>query len=322
MVGIEVLVDNRDGNIYEVPVTSLSWKTEKTGKASELNVNLLNPNPLENKIVSGAIVRVIDGKHKVFYGYSFKAGFGKDSDFNIIAYDQLKYLMYEDTFVIPSMLAEKAIERICSIANLQLSSVAKTGFTTPGMVEEDKKALDVIMKCIDSAIVATNQSFVLMDEFGSLGLHNINDLVIPPTDFYIGEESLLYDYDYSVSIEDSYNRVKLVLDDKETSKRRVFIAQDSSNIAKWGQLQYYKKVDENMTPSQIESLLNVLLTVHNTEKKELSLKCLGDWRVRAGKMVFIYIEKLKIKQLFLVEACTHDWSAKVHTMSLELKVIS
>ncbi|UED79196.1 hypothetical protein FH508_0017315 [Lysinibacillus sp. CD3-6] len=322
MVGIEVLVDNRDGNIYEVPVTSLSWKTEKTGKASELTVNLLNPNPLENKIVSGAIVRVIDGKHKVFYGYSFKAGFGKDSDFNIIAYDQLKYLMYEDTFVIPSMLAEKAIERICSIANLQLSSVAKTGFTTPGMVEEDKKALDVIMKCIDSAIVATNQSFVFMDEFGSLGLHNINELVIPPTDFYIGEESLLYDYDYSVSIEDSYNRVKLVLDDKETSKRRVFIAQDSSNIAKWGQLQYYKKVDENMTPSQIESLLNVLLTVHNTEKKELSLKCLGDWRVRAGKMVFIYIEKLKIKQLFLVEACTHDWSAKVHTMSLELKVIS
>jgi hypothetical protein len=322
VAGIEVLVDNRDGNIYEVPVTSLSWKTEKTGKASELNVNLLNPKPLENKILSGAIVRVIDGKHKVFYGYSFKAGFGKDSEFNIIAYDQLKYLMYEDTFVIPSMLAEKAIERICSIANLKLSSVVKTGFTAPGMVEEDKKALDVIMKCIDSAIVATNQSFVFMDEFGSLGLHNINDLVIPPTDFYIGEESLLYDYDYSVSIEDSYNRVKLVLDDKETSKRRVFIAQDSSNIAKWGQLQYYKKVDENMTPSQIESLLNILLTVHNTEKKELSLKCLGDWRVRAGKMVFIYIEKLGIKQLFLVETCTHDWSAKVHTMSLELKVVS
>ncbi|MFJ7407064.1 MULTISPECIES: hypothetical protein [unclassified Lysinibacillus] len=322
MVGIEVLVDNRDGNIYEVPVTSLSWKTEKTGKASELNVNLLNPKPLENKIVSGAIVRVIDGKHKVFYGYSFKAGFGKDSEFNIIAYDQLKYLMYEDTFVIPSMLAEKAIERICSIANLQLSSVAKTDFTAPGMVEEDKKALDVIMKYIDSTIVATNQSYVFMDDFGSLGLHNISDLVIAPTDFYIGEESLLYDYDYSVSIEDSYNRVKLVLDDKEASKRRVFIAQDSSNIAKWGQLQYYKKVDENMTSAQIESLLNVLLTVHNTEKKELSLKCLGDWRVRAGKMVFIYIEKLGIKQLFLVEACTHDWSAKVHTMSLELKVIS
>ncbi len=322
MRGIEVLIDNRDGNIYEVPVTSLSWKTEKTGKASELTVHLLNPKPLEYTIASGAIVRVVDGQHKVFYGYSFKASFGVSSEFHITAYDQLKYFMYNDSFVIPPMLAEKAIERICGLAGRKLSTIAKTGFIAPGMIEEDKKALDVIMKYIDSAIVATNQSFVFLDDFGTLGLHNIRDLVIPPTDFYIGEESLLYDFDYSVSIEDTYNRVKLVLDDKKASKRRVFIAQDSGNIAKWGQLQYYKKVDDNMTPAQIDGLLNALLAVHNKEKKELALKCLGDWRVRAGKMVYIYIEKLGLKQLFLVEACTHDWSANVHTMSLELKVIS
>jgi len=112
------------------------------------------------------------------------------------------------------------------------------------------------------------------------------------------------------------------LDDKKASKRRVFIAQDSNNIAKWGQLQYYEKVDENMTRAQVESLLDALLAVHNKEKKKLTLKCLGDWRVRAGKMVFIFIEKLGLKQLFLVDTCTHDWSAKVHTMDLELKVIS
>ena len=319
---MEVLIDNRDGSIYEVPVTSISWKTEKTGKASELNVTLLNPKPLEDKVVSGAVVRVTDDVHKIFYGYSFKVGFGKNSEFKITAYDQLKYLMYNDTYVIPSMPAEAAIARICGQAGRSLSTLASTGFTAPAMVEEDKKALDVIMKYIDSAIVATNQSFVFMDEFGSLGLHNINSLVISPTEFYIGEESLLYDLDYSVSIEDAYNRIKLVIDDKEASKRKVFIAQDGGNIAKWGQLQYYKKVDENMTSAQVESLLNALLAVHNKEKKELSLKCLGDWRVRAGKMVFIYIEKLGLKQLFLVEACTHDWSPKVHKMSLELKVIS
>lgn len=322
MTGIEVLIDNRDGNIYEIPVTSLSWKTEKTGKASELNVNLLNPKPLENKIVSGAIVRVIDGKHKIFYGYSFKTGFGKSNEFKVTAYDQLRYLMYNDTFVMKSMQAEEGIAQICNQATLKLSTTTKTGYKAPAMIEEDKKALDVIMKYIDSAIVATNQSFVFMDNFGALGLHNIKDLVIPPTDFYIGEESLLYDFDYSVSIDDSYNRIKLVLDDKKASKRRVFIAEDSNNIAKWGQLQYYEKVDENMTRAQVESLLDALLAVHNKEKKKLTLKCLGDWRVRAGKMVFIFIEKLGLKQLFLVDTCTHDWSAKVHTMDLELKVIS
>ncbi|GLC87485.1 XkdQ/YqbQ family protein [Lysinibacillus piscis] len=319
---MEVLIDNRDGNIYEVPVTSLSWKTEKCGKASELIVTMLNPNPLKDKVVSGAIVRVTDDIHKIFYGYSFKAGFGKSSEFKVTAYDQLRYFMYDDQFVIPSILAEAAIARICSKVGRNLDTVASTGFKAPALIEEGKKALDVIMKYIDSTIVATNQSYVFMDDFGSLGLHNIKDLVIDPTDFYIGEESLLYDYDYTVSIEDSYNLIKLAVDDKKAGKRRVFIAQDSDNITKWGQLQFYKKVDENMTTAQVESLLDALLAVHNKEKKELSLKCLGDWRVRAGKMVFIFIEKIGLKQLFLVEACTHDWSAKVHTMSLELKVVS
>ncbi|WP_042472778.1 XkdQ/YqbQ family protein [Bacillus ndiopicus] len=318
---MEVLIDNRDGNIYEVPVTSISWKTEKSGTASVLDVTMLNPTPLKNKVVPGAIVRVTDGQHKIFYGYVFKSSFGKNSEFKITAYDQIKYLMYNDTFVMKSMQAEDAIAQICAQFKLPLKVVAQTGYKAPKMTEDDKKALDVINKYIDSTIVATNQSFVFMDEFGALGLHNIKDLVIDPTTFFIGEGSLLYDFDYSTSIEDSYNRIKLVIDDKKKAKRRSFVAKDSNNIARWGQLQFFKKVDEKMTPAQVESLLDALLAVHNKEKKELSLKCLGDWRVRAGKMVFIFIEKLGLKQLFLVETCTHDWSAKVHTMDLELKVI-
>ncbi|KYG90784.1 hypothetical protein A0U40_18085 [[Bacillus] sp. KCTC 13219] len=319
---MEVLVDNRDGNIYEVPVTSISWKTEKVGTASVLDVAILNPTPLKNKVISGAIVRVMDGKHKIFYGYVFKMGFGKNSEFKVTAYDQLKYFMYNDTFILKSMPAEAAIAQICNQLKRKLSVVSTTGFKAPPMIEDDKKALDVIHKYIDSAIVATNQSFVFMDDFGALGLHNIKDLVIDPTDFYIGEESLLYDFDYTASIEESYNRIKLVIDDKKAAKRRAFVAQDSNNITRWGQLQFFKKVDENMTPAQVESLLGALLAVHNKEKKELSLKCLGDWRVRAGKMVFIFIEKLGLKELFLVEACTHNWAPDVHTMDLELKVVS
>ena len=86
-------------------------------------------------------------------------------------------------------------------------------------------------------------------------------------------------------------------------------------------MQYFEKVDENMTPAQVESLLNALLQTHNKEKETLTLKCLGHWSVRAGKMVYIWLEKLNLKKLFLVENCTHDWVEGVHTMSLELKVV-
>jgi hypothetical protein len=115
--------------------------------------------------------------------------------------------------------------------------------------------------------------------------------------------------------------VKLVHDNKKTGKREVYIAQDSANIAKWGRMQEFKKVDENMQPAQIVDMLNRMIKFRNRETKSLSLDCLGQWKVRAGSFVLIYIEKLGIKEYFLVNECTHKWDSGVHTMSLELKVL-
>lgn len=318
---LEVLIDNRDGNIWEVPVHSLSWKTVKTGGAGVLECNLINSEPLKNKVVSGAVVRVTDGDHKIFYGFSKKRGFSKSDEFKFTAYNQLKYLKYSDTFVMASMTATQALTQICKDYGLTTGIVADTQYKLPAMVEEEKEALDVLAKYLDSTLIATNENFVIYDEFGKINLQNINNLVINPTEFYIGEESLLYDFDYEASIEDSYNRIKLVMDDKEESKRKVFIAQDSTNIAKWGRMQYYEKVDENMTVAEVELLLDALLQTHNKEKEKLTLKCLGDWRVWAGRMVYVFIDKLKLGKMFLVTECSHNWNSGVHTMSLEVKVI-
>ncbi|HWL13453.1 MAG TPA: hypothetical protein VNQ57_10725 [Ureibacillus sp.] len=320
-MALEVLIDNRDGVIWEVPLSSLTWKTVKTGGAGVLDCTLINLDPLKDKVVSGAVVRATYGEQKIFYGYSKKRAFSMSEEFKITAYDQLKYLKYSDTFVLSSMTASAAFQKICSDFGVTIGIVDDTKYKLPAMVEEDKEALDVLAKCLDSTLVATNNNFVMYDDFGKATLRNISSLVIDPTEFYIGEESLLYDFDYEASIEDSYNRIKLVIDDKEASKRKVFIAQDSANIAKWGRMQYYEKVDENMTAAQVEGLLDALLTTHNKEKETLTLKCLGDWRVRAGRMVFVYLEKLNLKKLFLVDECTHDWKSGVHTMSLKVKVV-
>uniref|UniRef100_UPI001F4A313F XkdQ/YqbQ family protein n=1 Tax=Klebsiella pneumoniae TaxID=573 RepID=UPI001F4A313F len=98
-------------------------------------------------------------------------------------------------------------------------------------------------------------------------------------------------------------------------------AQDSANIAKWGRLQEFCKVDERMTAAQIKDLLDKLIELRNRETKSLKLTCHGHWKVRAGCFVFVYIEKIGIKQYFLVDECTHNWEGGVHTMQLDLKVI-
>lgn len=319
---MEVLVDNRNGNVWDLPVTSIDWKTGRIGKVGTLDADLVVGEPLKYPINNGDVVRVMEGKQKVFYGFVFDVGINQDSAVTIKAYDQLKYLMYNDTFVFSATTATSAIRKIASDAQLRVGTFENTGYRVPGIVEDDKKALDVASKFLDSTLIATNRNYVLFDDFGSLALRNINNMAIPADEFYIGEESLLFDFDYKKSIdEETYNRIKLVHDNKETKKREVYIAQDSANIAKWGRLQYFKKVDENMTPSQIRDLLNRLIQLRNRETKSLDLDCLGHWRVRAGSLVAIYIEKLNIKEYFMVDECTHKWDEGVHTMSLKLKVI-
>lgn len=319
---VEVLVDNRNGTVWDMPTASFEWETARIGKVGTLNAEIVNDEPVKHPINSGDIIRVKDGAAGVFYGYVFETGIKKDGTLTVKAYDQLKYLMYNDTYVFSATTATAAIRKILSEAKLKMGAMENTGYVVPPIVEDDKKALDVVTKFLDSTLIATNQNYILFDNFGSIELKNINNMKIAADDFFIGEHSLLFDFDYKKTIdEETYNRVKLVHDNKETGKREVYIAQDSKNIANWGRMQFFKKVEENMKPAQIEDLLGRIIKLRNREVKKLTLDCLGNWKVRGGSFVMVYIEKIGIKEYFLVEKCTHKVNGGVHTMSLEVKVI-
>lgn len=319
---MEILVDNRKGEVFDIPVKSFEWKTERIGKASVFEAEMHNDDPLKFSVDSGAVIRAMEGSTKIFYGYVFEDGIRKSGDMSIKAYDQLRYLKNQDTYVMPSSTATAAIRRIANMYNLKVGTFEDTGYVVPGIVEEDKEAFDVVAKFLDSTLIATNQNFVLFDNFGKLDLRNIRNLVILADDFYIGEESLLYDYEYKKSIDkETYNRVKFVRDNKETGKRETFIAQDSANIKKWGMLQKYRKVDENMTNAQIQDLVERSIRVRNRETKTFELSCLGNWKVRAGRMFYLFIEKLGIEDYVMVDECTHKWQEGVHTMELKVKVV-
>lgn len=322
-MSLEILLDNRDGNVLEMPVSSVNFKTSRIAKASVLEAVFIIEEPLKYPIKKGAVIRVKHGSTGIFYGYVFESVINESSELKVKAYDQLRYLMYKDTFVLKAMTATAAIKHIAGLAGAKIGAFEDTGYIVPAKVEDDKNAFDVVCQYLDATLIAKNRLFVLRDEFGSLILKRIDQLLIDPSAWYLGEESLMYGFEFTESIDkDTYNRIKLVKDDEETSKRKVYIAQDSSNIAKWGQLQYFKKVDENMTDAQIKASLEALLAVKNQATKDLSIKCLGHWGVKAGNMIYVVIEKIGVREAFLVEECTHDWNGGVHTMDLKLKVVN
>ena len=144
----------------------------------------------------------------------------------------------------------------------------------------------------------------------------------------ISDDSNLGDYEWKNSIDsDTYNRIKIVRDNKETKGRDVYIAQDSNSIAKWGRLQYFYKADEKMNEAQISEMLDGTLKLKNRESKTLKLKDVigtdlaADLMLRAGAGVYVDIKKKGISQFYLIEEATHKFTKNQHVMDFELKVV-
>ncbi|WP_067843588.1 XkdQ/YqbQ family protein [Amphibacillus sediminis] len=321
---MEILLDNRNGKVWDISeiVTDATWKTGRNGSPSEFDFTLIKNGLNQDqafKIENGNIVRFKYQGHHVFYGFIFSVNGGKSEDIQVKAYDQIRYLQAADTYVFSNITASQVIRRIAGDFGLNLGQIDDTGYRIPSLVGDAEKLLDIICKALDLTLINANRHYIMFDNFGALTVRNTADMILP---FMIGDESLLYDYSFERSINDeTYNRIKLVRDNKDTGKRDVYISQDSANIAKWGQLQLYEKLDENQNPAQIKELLNTLMTLRNKETEKIKLEAIGDIRVRAGCYLPVIIKDYGINQPFLIDDCTHSFNGREHTMSLELKVV-
>lgn len=321
----EVLLDDKQGNVWDISgiVTGITWKTSRLGSPGSLDFTLIKGaiyQDISFKVNNGDIIRFRYNDQNVFYGYVFSIDGGKDESVRIKCYDQIRYLLNKDTYVFSKVTASEVVMRIADDFNLKTGQIANTGYAVPTMVEDNQTLLDIIEKALVFTIWNTGRNYVLYDDFGSLTLRNVEEMLV---DFMIGDNSLMTDFVLKSSIDqDTYNRVKLYKDNKKTGKREVYIAKDSANIAKWGLLQLTQSVDEDKTAAQINALLDQLITIKNRETKTLRIEAIGDPRVRAGCYVPIVIQEYQINQPFLVNEVTHRFDGDDYTMSLELKVIS
>ncbi|WP_085829399.1 XkdQ/YqbQ family protein [Clostridium massiliodielmoense] len=324
-MNIQLLLDNKNGNIFDISelVSEIIWKTKRKGKPSSLDITLIKDNKLS--ICNGDVISFKADNNKVFYGYVFDNGGGKDPEIKLTAYDQIRYLLFNDTYVFKNKKASQIITQIAKDTGIRMGTIEDTGYIIPQILEDDKKLLDIIYSSLDKTLMSTKQTYALYDDFGYLTLRNINNMKQAAV---ISDDSNLGDYSWSNSIDDeTYNRVKIVRDNKETKGRDVYIAQDSNNIAKWGRLQYYKKVDEKLNKAQIQEIVNSTLKLKNREKKTLKLKdvvstdLVQDLKLRAGSGVFVDIKEKRIKQYYLIEEATHKFEKGNLVMDFDLKVV-
>ncbi len=318
---LQIEIDNKDGFLWDLSgiVSEATFKTARVGQASSFEMTLIKGGFYEAKEFKynlGDIVRVRQDGRNVFYGYIFSIESGREETVQITAYDQMRYLLANDSYVLSNVTARQVVERIGKDFGLKLGKLDDTKHAIPGLSENNTKLLDIIYKALDKTLIATKKIYVLFDDFGELMLRDAETMAL---DFSLGDTSLVYDYKQKRSLDKTSNKIKIVRDNKESGKRELYIIQDSRTIAKWGLLQHYQTVDEKVSAEKVKEMLDNLIQLKNREQRSFSIEALGDIRVRAGCYVSINMEELGLNQRFLVNECTHKFDGSVeHTMSLEL----
>jgi hypothetical protein len=322
-MNIELIIqDSAAGNLYDISqlASDISWETEVSNQPGKLSFTYQeDPTVI---ISEGSIVSLKVDNKGVFFGYIFKKGKKNDTGIPITAYDQMRYLKNQDTYVISGLTASQLFSKVCKDFQLRHNVVNESGYVLADRVYDNKSLFDIIDWGITETMAYTSNWYMIRDNFGTIEFVNLNSL---KTDLFIGDKSLLTDYDYESSIDDdTYNQVKLVKENKNTQKREVYIVKDSSTISKWGLLQYFETVDEEANESQIKERAEQLLKLKNRVTKKLSVTCIGDLKVFAGCGIVLGISDITDETInnkyYMVTKCTHNFKNNEHTMSLDLQV--
>lgn len=312
----ELLIQHQGAVMLPPVVESVSIEWERQGQPGKLTADIVKTPGLSFQ--EGDPCRFsVDGT-PIFYGFVFeKARKGSmDQVITITVYDQLYYLKNKDTYVYSNKTAAAVIRMIAEDFQLNVGALADTGYTIASRVEDNKTLFDIIQTALDETLKAASQMYVLYDDVGKLTLKNIGDMKLG----LLVDNETAGDFDYKTSIaSQTYDKVKLSYENKDTGKREIFIAQDGSSINQWGVLQYYEKIDST---ANAKAMADALLSLYNTKTRTLKLKdVLGDVRVRAGTMlvVMLGLGDMNLSSYLMVEQVKHTFSNEQHVMDLNMR---
>lgn len=271
-------------------------------------------------IAEGSSVELSVDGIKMFKGYVFTAERNQDGEVSYVAYDQLRYLKANASYVFEAMTLPQIIQRIAADFGLVCGTLEEPGYAFPCLIKENTSCLDVIFDALAETIYMTGKIYVFYDNAGALSLTEARNMF---STTLLGDGSLVTDYTYKRDIDsDTYNRVKLVRPNKDTGRADTYVHEDTETIKKWGLLQYYDQVDENMNEAQIDQMCAQYLQYYNRVLQTLTIEAIGVPGLRAGMIIpvrFGDINDLSVSRLLLTEKVTHTFEADDHTMSVEVK---
>lgn len=313
MENLQILIQHGDVVYEPIVEEGVELETERKGSPGKLTFTLVKDNVINFQ--EGDAVRLTVDDTNLFYGFVFTKNRDKSGTITVTAYDQLRYFKNKDTYTYTNKTASQVIKMLASDFLLNTGTIEDTEFIIASRCESNQTLFDIAQNALDLELTNKKEMYVLYDDFGKICLKNLERMKLGLViDAETGEN-----FDYTSSIDsDTYNQVKLTYDNSDTGKREVYITKDSSNINKWGILQYYDTIDENTNGT---SKADALLELYNKKTRNLKVtNALGDVRVRGGSMIIVQLDlgDVTVQNFMIVEKVTHKFNNKEHLMDLTL----
>lgn len=310
---LELAIFNGSRRMIPVTLDGITLERVRQGAPSKLTFTVVKDDYLS--FSEGATVRLVIDKQIVFWGYIFEKTRNKDQHIACVAYDQLRYFKNKDTWVIENKKASDFLRQVCDQFLLTAGDIEDTDFVIEKMILDNKTIFDAVQDTLDATLINTGLLFTLYDDGGRICLKEVENM---ESDLLICNQTA-EDFDYTSSIEEMYNVVKLVQKKSGDEVGKVHMDKDEESILDYGALQYFdNSLDEN---ANLKKIAKEILELNNRVKRKLTVKgAFGDINVRGGTLLVLDLAlgDQTVRQFAMVESVTHTFHNDHHTMDLQL----
>lgn len=326
--GLTAVIYHKKTGEYFIPSVfdGAKWELHWVGAPGKLTCKIVRDEAL--KVEYGDTIDVSWNGQQFFHGFIFEMRRSKDQCWDIIAYDQLRYLLNKDTFSYTGKKASEVIKELAEDFELLVGELDDTGFIIDKRREANASILDMCQNALDLTMIHTDRLFTLYDDCGKLMLKDLEEM---QSNLLIDAETA-QDYSYTGTIDKgTYNLIKLDVDDGNNGHKTIYAPatakeyEASESRKQWGVLQYHASVNaKNQNPRQ---LADSYLKHFNRISRTLSIKgAAGDLSIRGGSMLWINLnlgetgweQKDTEAKRLIVQNVVHTFSNYEHTMDMDV----
>ncbi len=297
-------------------VQSITWSGKKSAMPRTLEVKLLDSDGHGHartniKIEDGQQCLFLWNGTELFRGIFMTSSQSSNRTATYKAYDAGIYLAKNmDTFVYKKKTATQIFEAICKQFGLDYTSVS-TGYTIADLTMPNTTAADAIWKALSKTYKAKGTRYYVLADKGVLKLIARADNMVQ---LVVEEGANAIEYTRSISLENTYTRVKLYSD----ANKLLASAQDTGIEANIGIMQYTEQGDKKKKKATLQSEAKSLLAIKKQTEETLEVELIGDATIHSGVAVYVNLPFLGLTKTYYVDEDEHEFVGEKHTMRLKL----